>query len=205
MKRIGDIRRQEIMEHFYRVVSAHGFSGTTLAKVAESMGVKPSLLLHYYASKEEMVAGFIDFIISKYEEVYIDRIHGISDPRERLSLLLDLLFTHDISELVNDKAFYESYALSLTDPEVREKFSAFYARFRLDLKRELDELAAAGVIRPLDSLQSADLLIVLLEGKDFYANLIRDEGEFEKLLARLRDMTYRILAKPDTGEKENGK
>jgi AcrR family transcriptional regulator len=34
------------MEHFYKVVNKHGFSGTTLAKVAESIGMNPSLLLH---------------------------------------------------------------------------------------------------------------------------------------------------------------
>ena len=50
LKKLKDIRKAEIMEHFYKVVNQHGFSGTTLAKGAESIGMKPSLLLHYYKS-----------------------------------------------------------------------------------------------------------------------------------------------------------
>lgn len=54
MKKLKDIRKAEIMEHLYKGVSQHSFSGTTLAKVAESIGMNPILLLYYYKSKEGM-------------------------------------------------------------------------------------------------------------------------------------------------------
>ncbi|MBW2367675.1 MAG: TetR family transcriptional regulator, partial [Deltaproteobacteria bacterium] len=76
MLKLKDIRKQEIMEHFYKVVNEHGFSGTTLAKVADSLGVGPSLLVHYYKSKELMVIDFVDFIVSNYEQYYIKRLEN---------------------------------------------------------------------------------------------------------------------------------
>lgn len=190
---IAEIRKAEILDHFYKVISSHGFSGTTLEKIAKSMGVKPSLLLHYYKSKEEIISGFVDFIIRKYEDVYISSIRDIEDPEKRLLLLLDLLFAKELSELVNDKAFYECYSLSITHPEVKEKFRSFYERFREKLIKEISILRNKGVVTsdPMD--HAADFLIVLLEGKDLYSNLIKDEHCFESLLVYLKAQAYKTL------------
>ncbi|MCF8069424.1 MAG: TetR family transcriptional regulator [Desulfobacterales bacterium] len=196
MKQLKDIRKLEIMEHFHKVVNEYGFSGTTLAKVAKSIGMNPSLLLHYYKSKEEMIVGFSDFIICKYEDFYLNRLKALKNPKKRLEYLIDtlLLESGNIEELVSDRGFYECYALSITHPKVKEKFRQFYGRFRKALTQELEDLNEAGVINTSDADLASGLLIVLFEGKDFYANITDDDTSYAQLRKYLKNVAYRILS-----------
>jgi AcrR family transcriptional regulator len=196
LKKLKDIRKLEIMEHFHKVVNEYGFSGTTLAKVAKCLEINPSLLLHYYKSKEEMIVGFADFIISKYEDFYLQRLNSISDPADRLEYLLDtLLFERgDVEELVSDRGFYECYALSITHPQVKKKFQHFYDRFRKALTKELSNLKDAGVIKTENAELASGLLIVLLEGKDFYGNMTEDEASYSRLRKYIKEVAYKIFS-----------
>jgi AcrR family transcriptional regulator len=200
LKKLKDIRKAEIMEHFYKVVNQHGFSGTTLAKVAESIGMNPSLLLHYYKSKEEMIVEFSGFIIQKYEDFYFKPLETMTDPKERIEHLLNTLLLdrgdggHVDEHLVSDRAFYECYALSITHPRVKEKFQHFYGRFRKELTQEIKALKKAGIIKAKNAELVSGFLIVLLEGKDIYWNLTEDDSLYVPLRKYLKEVAYRIFA-----------
>jgi AcrR family transcriptional regulator len=200
LKKLKDIRKAEIMEQFYKVVNQHGFSGTTLAKVAESIGMNPSLLLHYYKSKEEMIVEFSGFIIQKYEYFYFKPLETMTDPKERFEHLLNTLLLdrgdsgHVDEHLVSDRAFYECYALSITHPRVKEKFQHFYGRFRKELTREIKALKKSGIIKAKNAELAAGFLIVLLEGKDIYWNMTEDDSVYVPLRKYLKEVAYRILA-----------
>ena len=124
------------MTHFHKIISQEGFSGASLAKVAKSMETNASLLLHYYKSKEDMILDFIDFIIQKYEEYYLQKLNSMPDSEAKLHFLIDRLFEDSRvldNYLVGDRAFYECYALGITHSEVKAKFRQFYNRFRKSL------------------------------------------------------------------------
>ncbi len=70
------------MEHFYAVVSEEGFDGASTAKVANRISVNPSLLRHYFGAGDRMVMEFVDFIISRYERVYIDILKDVTHLRQ---------------------------------------------------------------------------------------------------------------------------
>jgi AcrR family transcriptional regulator len=200
---LAEIRRQEIMEHFYAAVSEEGFDGASLAKVASRMGVNPSLLLHYFGSRDQIVKEFVGFIIARYEQVYIDILKEVTAPEEKLEVLMDRVFARDWGELVGDRAFYECYALSLSHPEIKEQFTTFYARFRNTLAEELTELSDKGLLTRIDPGRAADLLIVILEGKDFYNNIAPDQENFAEVRKHLKSVTYTLLTGKDYGDHEN--
>jgi AcrR family transcriptional regulator len=197
MKRIEKIRKQEIMYHFHKIISQHGFSGASLSKVAKSMGTNASLLLHYYKCKEDMILDFTDFIIKKYEEYYIEQLKSLTDSEAKLHFLLDRLFEDSRKlnhYLVGDRAFYECYALSITHPEVKIKFRQFYNRFQRSLAAELIKLLKADKLEAKTSQLLSDFLIVMLEGKDFYTNLIEDETAFVRLRIFLKQVSFQVLS-----------
>ncbi|MBN2050168.1 MAG: TetR family transcriptional regulator C-terminal domain-containing protein [Spirochaetales bacterium] len=199
---LAEIRRQEIMEHFYAVVSEEGFDGASLAKVANRMGVNPSLLLHYFGSRDQMVMEFVDFIISRYEKVYIDILKDITDPAEKLEILMDRFFARDWAELVGDRAFYECYALSLSHPDIKKRFTTFYRKFRDTLAVELSGLIGKGFLPEIDPGRAADFLIVMMEGKDFYNNIAPDQEDFASIRKHLKSITYTVLTGKTYIEKE---
>ena len=200
---LAEIRRQEIMEHFYAVVSEVGFDGASLARVASRMGVNPSLLLHYFGSRDQIVTEFVGFIIDRYEQVYINILKDVTAPEERLEVLMDRIFARDWGELVGDRAFYECYALSLSHPEIKEQFTTFYAKFRNTLAEELSNLSEKGLLHRIDPGQAADLLIVVLEGKDFYNNIAPDQENFAEVRKHLKSVTYSLLTGKEYGDHGN--
>ena len=195
MKKIKDIRKQEIMEKFHETVNQYGFTGATLNKIAGSLGVAPSLLLHYFKSKEGMIVAFTDYIIQKYEAYFLRQLPPLKNPKKRFENLLDKLLLEygDSNYLVSDRGFYECYALSLTHPKIKEKFRQFYSRFRGALIKELNSLTEAGVIKPANARLVSGFLIVLLEGKDFYSNLFENEASYKQLRKYLKDVVHKIL------------
>ena len=63
-------RQKEIIEAFYRVAQREGVENTSFAKVAKELDITPSLLVHYFNTKEEMLLRLIDFIIDRYQKIY---------------------------------------------------------------------------------------------------------------------------------------
>ena len=54
-KNIKDLRRQEIVKAFYKTAKAEGLHNASIAKIAEAMNVNPSLILHNFKNKDELV------------------------------------------------------------------------------------------------------------------------------------------------------
>jgi len=90
-----EVRRREIIENFYEVLKEEGLEGASLANIANRMGVYPSLLVHHFSNKEEMVMELVDYITSRYEEVFLPKLEGIEDPEQRLSGIIDSIFGLD--------------------------------------------------------------------------------------------------------------
>ncbi|CAB1058749.1 hypothetical protein D1BOALGB6SA_3506 [Olavius sp. associated proteobacterium Delta 1] len=185
------------MTHFHKIISLYGFSGASLAKVAKSMGTNASLLLHYYKSKEEMILDFIDFMIQKYEEYYLEKLNSMMDSEAKLHFLINRLFEDSRvldKYLVGDRAYYECYALSITHSEVKAKFRQFYNRFQRSLAAELSNLLNANKLDAKTSQLLADFLIVMLEGKDFYSNLNEDEAALARLRGFLKHVSFQMIS-----------
>ena len=86
------IRRQEILSHFYEVIIEEGFEGASIGKIAKRMEVNPSLLIHYFSTKDAMVIGLIDYIMSTYSSHIIPDFLSVEDPQERWDDVVDVVF-----------------------------------------------------------------------------------------------------------------
>ena len=74
-----DVRKKEILEHFYIILRDEGFENASIAKIANIMDVNPSLLIHYFKTKEEMVVAFVSFLLGRYELTFKDQMIGAED------------------------------------------------------------------------------------------------------------------------------
>lgn len=61
-------RRAEIVTAFAKVLSQHGFSGATIAAVAEQAGVAPSLVHHYFADKAELLTSLMTDLVARFRQ-----------------------------------------------------------------------------------------------------------------------------------------
>jgi AcrR family transcriptional regulator len=192
MERIADIRKREILESYYQVVSKEGFEGSSIAKIAEVMGVQRSLITYYFKSKDEMTNELVDFVLSKYEEPYFYGIDETIDHEKGLHILLDRIFGPNKVRFVNDGVFYSCYSLTFKNPRIKGQFDQMYGRFRALLTRELTLCRQAGVIQNIDVHNTANVIISLMEGLGYFEQML-DSGQFSDLRKRMKDIALYLL------------
>jgi AcrR family transcriptional regulator len=192
--RKGEARRREILETFHDVLAEEGLEGASINRVASRMGINPSLIMHYFPTKEEMVCALVEHILSRYEETFLPRLRAVADPEERMRAAAEVLFGPEWPGLVNEGVFYACYSLSFRNPRVRESFRGMYSRLREVLAEEIGALVDACVIAGGDAGNIADLVIILLEGYDFYRGVMGGDERREELGRYLKATLLAFLA-----------
>ena len=192
MERIADIRRREILESYYQVVSKEGVEGSSIAKIAKLMGVQPGLITYYFKSKDEMTNELVDFVLSKYEEPYFYGLDETTDHKKGLNMLLDRIFGPDKVRFVDDGVFYSCYSLTFRNPRIKEQFDQMYDRFRALLTRELTLWKQERVIQNIDVHNTANVIISLMEGLGYFKQML-DGRQFDNLRKSMKDMVLRLL------------
>lgn len=186
-------RKQEILEHFYMVMVQEGFENASIAKVAASMEVNPSLLIHYFKTKEEMVVDLVDFFLNKYEASVLEEVKKHADPKERFEKIINTLFGHEWLNVNDYSVFYACYYLAARHERIKERFQVMYDTFRNILLEEATVWIEQGIINKNQSpLEVSEYLIILTEGLAFYQRL-HDESSWRVRSESIRQIVYNTL------------
>ncbi|UCE55897.1 MAG: TetR family transcriptional regulator [Desulfobacterales bacterium] len=193
-----EIRKPEILENYYQVLSEEGFEGASIGKIAKRMNIHPSLIIHYFKSKENMTIELVDLLIKKYEAPEFLQFNHIQNMEQRFQLLIDTIFSFEWSRTIDPGIHFGFYYLSFRNPKIRERYEAMIQRFRNYLIRELDVYQKEGIVKVKDLKKAADIIITLMEGLEFHAHFLSERQPFEKfanyaknvVLSMLRDETF---------------
>lgn len=192
IKKHGD-RRLEILEHFQEVLKEEGIEGVSFAKIAKRMDVNPSLLLHYFPNKDNMILALVDFIFEKYETLGARKVKEVANPRERLDLLVDMVFGIDWISLVDSSVFYCCYYLSFKNPQVKERMQQMYIRFREQILKELQLCQKEGLLTQVDPEVGADFIVSLVEGLAFTRNVSGGTTHYLTVGERFKTLVLGLL------------
>ena len=188
-----EIRKREILENFYQVLVEEGLEGSSIGKIAARMGIHPSLIIHYFSTKDEMIVELVELILKEYEETFLPRLEEKKDPEERLNAALDAIFGLDWNRLVDMGAFSACYSLSFRNERVRASFQRMYSTLREYLVKEIAYYMEMGLVARADPERLADLIIALMEGYSFYRAVMDNEHRFDELSQFLRENALAIL------------
>lgn len=72
-------RRHEILTAAKKLFYRHGFTGTSMAAIAEQAGISKGLIYHYFSSKEDLLLSF-----SQEMEVYLEELKQMENPDQAL-------------------------------------------------------------------------------------------------------------------------
>ncbi|MCP4440961.1 MAG: TetR/AcrR family transcriptional regulator [Aureispira sp.] len=188
-----EVRKKEILENFYEVIKVEGYENASIAKIAERMDVNPSLLIHYFKTKEEMVVDLVDFILSRYEQTFMNMLDDVTDAQKRFDLITDIMYGASWFQVSDRSVFYACYYLATRHERIREHFKKMYDRFREFLIEELDRWKAAKIIKDVDSVMMSQYMILMNEGHTYYEGVFRSQEEFEKRSTFVRGLVLNAL------------
>jgi AcrR family transcriptional regulator len=176
------------------VIAKKGIEGASIGKVGKHMGVHPSLLIHYFGSKENMNIELIDSIMEGFRASDIwASLDELEDPRERFDEFLNILFGEALSKTVDDVVFYVLHYLSLRNRKMRDIWERAYDGFRDVVAAELKSLVKQGVIRVSDPEMAAELIISLREGVGFLGSFSDDNGPSEALRESAKEAVRNLM------------
>ncbi|NJO02623.1 MAG: TetR/AcrR family transcriptional regulator [Bacteroidia bacterium] len=159
-KSLKQLRQKEIIEAFYEKAKSEGLENTSIAKVAKDMDINPSLILHYFKSKGELLFALIDLNLEKYHGIYQNGHQGIHSVHD-LVQLIDDLFSRKWNDLYDDGVFYSCYAMVYRDEDVKKSYKKLHDQLRQWLLEALKEAKDKELIDDLSiSLEEASEIIL---------------------------------------------
>lgn len=180
-KSLKTLRQKEIIKAFYKVARKEGLENASIAKVAGVLNVNPSLVIHYFETKQDLIHGLIEYILERYRLIY-DPQNGTLNPRERLRKIIQNLFSRKWNKLFDDGVFYSSFALIFRSHTIKEHYKNLHDHLRLLLTDALQAAQNGKAIEIDDIENTADIVFVFVEGAYYYLSLVSDKEEYDRRL-----------------------
>jgi AcrR family transcriptional regulator len=187
------IRKPEILENYYQIIIQEGLEGASIGKIAKRMNLHPSLIIHYFKTKENMTIELVDLLVDKYvAPEFLDFSH-IPDLDQRFQALMDTIFSFEWSRTVDPSVHFGFYYLSFRNPEIRKNFKQMFKRFRDYLVRELAIYRDAGIIHTPDLETAVEMIVTLMEGLEFQANFLAEGQPFKRFANASKNVAVSLL------------
>ena len=153
-------RRRDILAAAATTFARHGYRGTSLDRVAATMGVGKSSLYHYFPTKEALFGALADETLRREAELFDALAAAGLPPAERLRRLLDAIVgMHDewaaVGPLLVD---------FLREPRGRRRMRETFARARAALARLISDGQRTGGFRRGQPEALATVVLGCLDG-----------------------------------------
>ena len=186
-------RQKEIIKAFYKVAKKEGLENASIAKTAESIGINPSLVMHYFKTKEHLVYGLIEYILDKYLLIYKTPPEISAHPKKVLLKVIDNIFSSKWNILFDDSVSYSCYALAFRNNVIKEKYKNLLDALRAKLARLIQDCQNMGMLEVEDPFLTADIIFILVDGAYYYLSLVKDKEEYQQKLTRYRQQAMAHL------------
>jgi AcrR family transcriptional regulator len=191
-KSIKDIRQREIIEAFYEVAKREGLENASISKVAADLDINPSLIIHYFKTREDMIFALIEFNLERYSLMY-QAIDTDPDCYKRIVNVIDKLFSKNWNALFDDGVFYSCYALIFRSEKIKSRYKLVHDYLRKLLANVLEEGIREGLLEIPDARKVADQIFVVLEGSYYYLSMVENKKEYEQQLEAYKQLALSML------------
>lgn len=161
---VAEIRREEMVDAFYKVVAEKGFGKATIREVARRAGCSYGVLNYHFANKEELVLSFLDHVMETFSAELRDGISRCDTATEKFEFMFSYFcdltrFSFDFS-----RVWLECWALGNSNPEISARLNGCYS----DVKKMMAEIVSEGIrtgeFRNVDPAIAANLILAACEG-----------------------------------------
>jgi AcrR family transcriptional regulator len=192
-KSLKGARQKEIIKAFYKVAKKEGLENASIAKAAELIDINPSLVVHYFKSKDHLVYGLIEYILDKWLLIYKVPAEDAEDPKSTLLKVIDNIFSSKWNTLFDDSVSYSCYALAFRDKTIKSKYKELLDTLRQRLQELITECNNRKVLSVKDPALTADLIFVMVDGAYYYLSLVGDKKEYQEKLERYKKQALLLL------------
>jgi AcrR family transcriptional regulator len=186
-----EVRRKQILDAALVEFTAHGFAATSIAKIAQRIGMSKANVYVHFETKDEIFETLIGALLGRSQDNWTRLQAAATDVDSFIDDFIDVAYdalTDDTIGILR-LLIAESHRV----PALLEKWSASNAGMHARRQSTVDALVAAGMIKPSPltenfSFTMAPILYVAL------AKMILPRADADRQLAGVRE-THRQLLK----------
>lgn len=186
-------RKPEILENYYQVIIEEGIEGASIAKIAKRMNIHPSLIIHYFKTKQNLTVELFDLLIERYEAPEFFQFDHIKDPQQQFNALMDTIFSFEYSRTVDPGVHFGFYYLSFRNTEINKRFREMINRLKIFLVDQFEQFKKEGIITVKDTGQAADMVVTLMEGLEFQTAFLDQNKKFEDFAEHSKKLIVAFL------------
>ena len=189
-----EAKRQAVLDGAVRLFNQKGVKGTTLADVAQSVGLITNSVTYYYRKKEELATACLLRSVAALEEMIADALRE-AGAADRIRAILRLYLERLAASASGEEAPLMSFSdmRALTSPHVELAFEAYNGMFR-HLRELFRQDGSPALARP-ELNARAHLLVSLMHGVRHWIDLYEPE-DYGRVGERIADILIRGLAAP---------
>lgn len=187
-KSIAEIRREEIIQAFYEVVSEKGYGSATIREIAQHAGCSYRMLHHYFANKEEIVVAFLRHLETGYMSDLENALSECTTATDSLNCLFSTTSLPGRFSLEFCRAWVDCWALAKAHPSVASILEHLYTRFAKTITKIIREGIKSGEFRKVQPDLAANLIVASAEGLMALWVVNTENIEPEKLWKPLTDI-----------------
>lgn len=166
-KSLSNIRRDEIIIHYYEVAKDVGLEYASVGKIADEMQISKGLVMHYFGTKESLLLALNDYILKRYLDFINLESHLNISSKQELEIFVTELFSRKWGDYVDDSVFYSFYALIFRNEIIKANFKIFLKTLRQNLQVILENCKDKNVITNENINELSDLLFIMIDGAYF--------------------------------------
>lgn len=190
---LSEIRRKEIVVAFYKLAEVEGLENASIAKTANVIGINPSLIMHYFKTKEDLIYELVEYILDKYSLIFKIPTRYNSHPEKKLDYVLNNIFSDKWNTLFDDSVSYSCYALTFRNTTIKRKYKVLLDSLRSNLEQLIKDCNDTGILCVKDPAYAANWIFTLVDGAYYYLSLIENKSEYKKKLRFYKEQAKSFL------------
>jgi AcrR family transcriptional regulator len=185
------LTRQRLLEAAIDGLAEHGWSGTTVALVAERAGVSRGAAQHHFRTREELVTAAVQHMAQVRREEIRRQAARLPEGGRRTEDVLDLLAEHFVGPVF--AAALHLWVAAATDPQLRDVVAPLEARIGRETHRFAVELLGADESRP-GVREAVAATLDFMRGLGLANLLTDDSARRARLLGAWADLLDKALS-----------
>ena len=196
-------RRQEtqrrVLDATVECLAQRGYARTTTTRIAHMAGVSRGAVLHYYASKEELLTSALDHVFRRRREEFRTAFATLPRGADRVAAAIDILWEMFSGSIFH--AWLELVVAARGDRTLHGHVQRVTAGFAAEVQRTFTELF--GTAEPSNALFAAapHFAFALLQGLALERGITgHDDGALRSTLDALKTLGGIVLGTPSIEE-----
>jgi len=172
-----ELRKPDILKHYYQVILKEGIEGASIAKVAKRMKINPSLIIHYFSSKDNMTVALVDYMSRIYNRLFMDMKIETDNPEKRLDRLVEIFCSDEWYNNTDISGDFSIFSISFRNKKVFKHVQNMYLDFIKLIQKELEIATSTGKVKISNPRRTAELIVSALEGYRHFKHFYIDQSD----------------------------